>query len=123
MRGTVKIASIIVGIILFFILIPIFGRVYQLFIPQNTGLFIVSQEFIDLFIGLPLSYIFSLTLLLTAFGGSKKYWWLGVLLIPAAAFEIYFDFEHIYFPILIGLVAWLAGAGISVILQKSRAAK
>ena len=60
-------------------------------------------------IGLPLIYIFSVALLFTAFGGAKKYWWIGILLIPAAIFEIYFYFKHIYFPILLGIGGWTLG--------------
>jgi|SRR3989338_3952325 len=63
--------------------------------------------------GLVVAYIFLITLLLTAFGGQKKYWWIIILLIPAAIFEVYFDFSHIYFPILLGLLGWLIGFGIS----------
>lgn len=59
--------------------------------------------------GLPLSYVFFLSLFFTAFGGAKKYWWIGILLIPAAAFEIYFDLSHIYFPILLGIAGWVLG--------------
>ena len=59
--------------------------------------------------GLPLAYAFFLPLLFTAFGGAKKYWWIGILLLPAVAFEVYFDFSHIYFPIALGLAGWLLG--------------
>jgi hypothetical protein len=69
-------------------------------------------------IGLPLAYIFSLTLLFTAFGGAKKYWWIGIGLIPAVLFEVYFDLQHIYFPLAIGLVAWLLGKGLSLLIEK-----
>ena len=69
-------------------------------------------------IGLPLAYVFFLPLLFTAFGGQKKYWWIGILLLPAAAFEIYFDWAHIYFPIIIGLIGWFIGFGISRLLPR-----
>src|SRR3989344_1333415 len=35
------------------------------------------------------------------------------LITLAAIFEVYFDFSHIYFPILLGLLGWLIGFGIS----------
>lgn len=60
-------------------------------------------------IGFPLVYIFFLALLFTAFGGTKKYWWIVVLLIPVAAFELYFETEHIYLPIMLGAGGWLLG--------------
>jgi len=74
-------------------------------------LFGAGSSFVNLLplVGLPLIYIFSLTLLYTAFGGVRKYWWIGILLIPAAAFELYFDLEHIYLPILLGIVGWALG--------------
>ena len=91
----------------------IFGEFY-------SRIFDASGGFVDVtaLIGLPLSYIFFLTLLLTAFGGNKKYWWLGILLIPATAFELYFDFDHLYFPVLIGAVGWGIGFGVGRLAQK-----
>jgi hypothetical protein len=68
---------------------------------------------LSVFSGFPIAYIFFLPLLFTAFGGLKKYWWIGILLIPAAAFEVYFDWAHIYFPIIIGLIGWGVGWGVA----------
>ena len=67
-------------------------------------------------IGFPLAYVFFLTLLLIAFGSSKKYLWLGILLIPAVAFELYFDLAHIYFPLALGLIGWVIGFGIRTLI-------
>lgn len=80
-----------------------------------------SGTYVDLsfFSGAPLSYVFFLTLIFTLFGGEKKYWWIGILLIPAAIFEVYFDAEHIYFPIILGLVGWLIGTLILKLKPKS----
>jgi len=69
--------------------------------------------------GLPLTYIFFLFFFFTAFGRDKKYWWLWILLIPAAAFEVYFDLEHIYFPVLLGIGGWLLGYIVSTYLLKA----
>lgn len=79
-----------------------------------------TGTFIDLsgLIGFPLIYIFILTLLFSAFGDSKKYWWIGVLLIPAVVFELYFDWQHIYIPIVLGLVGWVGGYLISKAVAK-----
>ena len=81
------------------------GLWYEKLFPGPT----IADVNISPLLGLPLSYIFFLFLLFTAFGGNKKYWWLGILLIPAAVFELYFDLEHIYFPILLGLLGWVLG--------------
>ena len=73
-------------------------------------------------IGFIFSYIFFVLLVFTAFGDSKKYWWIGILLIPAVIFELYFDSERIYIPIVAGLLGWLIGFAIykvSSILRSS----
>lgn len=94
------------------------------FLSKYTGdlyskLFKQSGTWIDLrgLVGLPLVYIFFLILLFTAFGGAKKYWWIGVLLIPALAFELYFDLAHIYFPVALALLGWGIGFGVSKLMK------
>jgi|GEM_PF-2367212 hypothetical protein len=77
------------------------------------GLFMVWEEIAMITFGAILAYIFFLPLLFTAVGGLKKYRWIGILLIPAAAFEVYFDWSHIYFPIIVGLVGWGVGWGVA----------
>jgi|SRR3989338_5635523 len=79
------------------------GEAYEKFFPTRG---ISSVDFASL-IGLPLLFIFLIVILLTLFGGEKKYWWIGILLIPAIVFEVYFDLEHIYFPIILGIIGWL----------------
>ena len=66
------------------------GNVYQKLFKDYGSWIDVSS-----LIGLPLGYIFFLTLIFTAFGGAKKYWWISIGLIPAALFEVYFDLSHI----------------------------
>lgn len=112
-------------LILFFVLAPSFflgsvlGKVYAFFIPtRDFSVASIPSEITQNIIGWPLSYIFFLTLLFTAFGGAKKYWWIGIGLIPAVLFEVAFDLRHLYFPIAIGLVAWLVGRGVALLLQK-----
>lgn len=113
-----KILLVLIWLFLTVILAIPFGRFYQLFIPQGGSLFIVSQEFVDIVTGIGLSWVFSLILLFTAFGGAKKYWWIGIALIPAVLFEVAFDLQHLYFPIAIGLVGWLLGKGVGLIMKK-----
>ena len=69
-------------------------------------------------VGLPLAYTFFLFLLFTAFGGKGKYWWMGIAVLPALAFEVYFDLPHIYFPIALGIVGWVIGFGVQKITGK-----
>src|SRR3989344_88144 len=109
----VKDIIVFVGVLIVsYFLAPVFGSLYSYFFPNNLGGALPTSVTVAL-LGFPLAYIFFLTLLFTAFGGQKKYWWIIILLIPAAIFEVYFDFSHIYFPILLGLLGWLIGFGIS----------
>lgn len=91
-----------------------FGGMYLKLLKQSAGSFLDGTSLI----GLPLAYIFFLTLLLTAFGGAKKYWWIGIGLIPAVLFEVAFDLRHLYFPLAIGLVAWLVGRGLALLTER-----
>ena len=79
----------------------------------------IGSSWIDLsyFLGYPFSYIFFLTLLFTAFGAGNKYWWIGILLIPAALVEIYLDLNHIYIPIALALLGWLLGFAVSKFIK------
>ena len=91
-----------------------FGKFYLNFYPDAGGSFLDGTGIV----GIPLAYIFFIILLFSAFGDVKKYWWIGILLLPAVLFEVYFDLIHIYFPIAIGIVGWLLGKGIEIILKK-----
>ncbi len=82
------------------------GNIYESLFPSSGS--ITSVDLTSL-AGFPLAYEFFLPLLFTAFGGAKKYWWIGVLLLPAVAFEVYFDLSHIYFPVILGLIGWALG--------------
>ncbi len=85
---------------------------------KGGGIFSLPVDATNLLRGVTLSYFLLLTLLFTAFGGVKKYWWIGILLIPAVAFELYFDLAHIYFPLALGLLGWGIGLGISKLFKK-----
>lgn len=41
-----------------------------------------------------------------------------MLLIHAFTFEIYFDLEHIYFPIILGIIGWGIGFAINKLRKK-----
>lgn len=111
--------NIIKGVILLFLTLVLsyflsekFGKLYE----EIIGL---SGSFIDTtaLIGSPLAYIFFISLLFKAFMKDAKYWWIGILLIPAAIFELYFDAAHIYFPIILGLIGWVIGLAISKLIK------
>lgn len=88
----------------------LYGKIAN--ITPGLSSFLVSKFWNNFFNGIVPAYIFSLFFLFTLFGQEKKYWWIQVLLIPAAAFEIIFAREYIYFPIALGVVGWLLGWGI-----------
>ena len=103
---------IIIAVAISYVSSEYFGQLYMK-VTNDPGTFVDTRSLI----GLPLSYIFFLTVLLTVFGGNKKYVWLGILLIPAAAFELYFDLDHIYFPLLLGLAGWSIGIGFARLIK------
>lgn len=124
-RILINFVLLIIGVVLSYVSAVYFGFMYSYLYPSVGGIFSIPQRAGDFLIGLPLAYISFLTFLFTAFGNnqsqmsnvrgqmSDKYWWIGIGLLPAAAFELYFDLPHIYFPIALGLVAWLLGFAIS----------
>ena len=107
-------------LILSYLLGSIVGEVYSRLLggTASRGLFGLYGQIAQFTFGVILSYIFFLTLLFTAFGGAKKYWWIGIALLPAILFEVAFDLQHIYFPIAIGLIAWLLGRGVALLVTK-----
>lgn len=106
--------------ILFLVIASIFAVLTSSFVGDAYGRVFGGGTWVDFssVIGLPLSYLFFLPLLFTAFGDKHKYWWIGLLSIPALAFELYFDLEHIYVPIILALLGWVIGLGISKVLVK-----
>ncbi|MFA6272924.1 MAG: hypothetical protein WC673_00295 [Candidatus Paceibacterota bacterium] len=100
-----------------FLLVVVVGLSYLLSYPIGSlygSLFTGTGSFVDMtsLLGIPLAYIFLLTSVFTVWGGTKKYWWIGIGLIPVAIVELYLDPNRIYFPILLGFLGWLVGFGI-----------
>lgn len=102
----------IISLCLAFILAGIFGSNYFHFVDSIRSGFIPNSTE-NYIVGLPLGYIFFIFLIFTGFSRSHKYYWIVISLIPAAAFEIYFDWQHILVPVILGLAGWLIGFGIS----------
>jgi len=92
-----------------------FGSLYKN-ITHDYGTWIDLSSIVGFHYG----YIFFLLVAFAAFGDKTKYWWIGALLIPAVAFEIYFDLNlrYIYIPVVIGLVGWGIGFLISKVVKK-----
>lgn len=111
-----KIVVLFATLVVAYFTSPMVGDLYKLFFPGSASSYVNMSSLI----GLPISYIFFLILLFSLFGDEKKYWWIGILLIPALAFELYFDLEHIYFPIILGIVGWLLAQAILKLKPKSQ---
>ena len=97
-------------------------KIYKFFNPLAGVGSVAVLDFTPVVV-LPLEYLFFICFVFTAFGDSTKYWWIGILLIPAAVFELYFDLEHIYIPVAIGLIGWVIGFVISKIIDKLKTIK
>jgi|SRR3989344_3179424 len=95
----------------------LFGKIYFSFI-QYYGSFLFTKESAGSLIGFPMGILFFLPLFFTIFGDRHKYWWIGIAAIPAAAFLIYFDLDHVHFHVLFPIAGWLIGYGISVLIHR-----
>lgn len=103
-----NIFSVVLVFLLSYLLSPFTGQVYDSVTGSSGGSYINLSPLV----GLPISYIFFLLAIFVAFWGRHKYWWIGILIIPAVVFEVYFDFVHIYIPVIVGILGWIAGWGI-----------
>lgn len=114
LKNLIKNIGIFLGVLVFTGLFSQYiGNLYKkLFHDYGTFISLTSLS------GAPLAYVFFLTLLFAAFGGTRKYWILGVLLIPAVVFEAYLDLSHIYFPIALGVLGWPLGLVVRKFLLK-----
>lgn len=115
-----NLSLLVISVILSYLTGVLFGKAYSyLFSITEEGFFAFTIETVELIVGTILAFIFFLPLLFTLFGGERKYWWIGVLLILPAIFEIYFDPAHLYFPIILALLGWLLGFGLAKVLKAS----
>jgi len=89
---------------------PIYSFVYR---SSGNGLFMIYEGMARFLSVLVLGFIFFIFLNFTAFGDSKKYWWITILLIPVIIFEVYFDWDHLYIPVAIGILGWIIGLILS----------
>ncbi len=96
------------------------GYEYSKFFPIITGLggFIVPEDIYHIVYGMPLAYLFFSPFIFTAFGDKNKYWWIGLSILPAVGFELYFDFRHFYLPVAIVALGLLIGYAFSTVLSR-----
>lgn len=120
MKFLKNIFLVVLILIFSYFVTPFLRGVFSNLYGTPSGLFSSYGEVALLSIGFVLVYIFLLFLIFTTFGDKYKYWWIGVLLIPALVFEVYFDIQHIYFPIILGVLGWGIGWGVRKILDSQK---
>ncbi len=120
MNQTLKnILFVFISLIFSFVLVAVFNKFYLgIFLFDTSIMFNVYDVSLRLIIGVCSVYISLIAILFIPFGGAKKYWWIGALLIPAMAFELYFNLAHIYIPLGLSLLGWGIGFGISKLMKK-----
>lgn len=111
--------------ILFFILVlvlslataPYFGTWYDTISPQYGG-WVTSKSDAVSFAGFFVAYIFLIPFTLELFGNeNRKKWILWSLLLPALLW-IGADIEHIYLPIILGLIAFVLAKLVRLLISK-----
>ena len=106
-------APIISLIAAYFIGPSIFWKLYERFFPPSPGSGFFGFEAVgEALAGVVLAYIFFIAITFTILGDDKKYWWTGILLLPAAWFVVQFDLAHWWFYVLLALAGWLIGLEI-----------
>ncbi len=97
----------------------IFWFLYETFFPQQDdgGFFGWGSGLTEVFTGIIVAHNFIIPFLFTSFGDKHKYYWIGVLLLPVLWFVVKFDLAHWYFYLVVALVGWVLGWGISKLLS------
>ncbi|HWO07656.1 MAG TPA: hypothetical protein VNM40_03690 [Candidatus Paceibacterota bacterium] len=118
--ATLRILVIASAYALTYLFAQLLGALYVSLFPHATGgNFIGAPGTIEWILGLPITLIFLVTFLMHSVGGKNIWLWNIVALCPAILFEIVFDATHIYFPVILGVIAWFLGTLVNNILKKS----
>jgi len=114
---TVQLSLVVVSYVLAYFLGAYFGSIYAFLFPASvTGS--LPDAAANWLIGAPTALVVFIFFFLISVGGKYKYWWMGVFLIPSIWFYVQFDLLHIYFPVLLGLIAWGLGTLANKTLKK-----
>ncbi len=99
---------------------PWFGKLYErLFDISLDGGWFGGTDSWQLITGFPLALVFFFTFLLIAFGLSKnRFIYLGLLLAPLLIFQFFVDQEHLLFPIVLAILAFIAAWVVRKLLNK-----
>ena len=114
----IRSSAVVVAYVVSYFVSPYFAQVYLVFSSSSLGGTFITPAAAEVIVGIPLGLTVLVVLLLTALGGKKQWWWIGIALIPAILFEVLIDLLHIYFPIILGLIACGLGMLAHKALQK-----
>ena len=74
-----NILLVVIALLLAYLFLPVFIKLYDYLFPRiGEGLFYVYARAADYLVAGVFAYEFFLSLLFTAFGDAKKYWWIGI---------------------------------------------
>ena len=89
---------------------PFFGLLYSALSPELVGGGSnLSNSFTQWLAGLPLAIIFFLSLFQATLSRENNSMWIGISAVPVLLIEFVIDPLHIYFPIILGVIAWILG--------------
>jgi len=94
----------------------------KVFGSQDGGFFVFTFSGVGAqqMIGIVPAFVLFMFFLFTAFGGKKKYWWVGILLLPVVWFVWKFDLAHWYFYVGLALAGWIVGWIIGKLISSFR---
>ena len=96
-----------------------FGSWYDRFSPlYDSSIFALTENELVFLIGLPFAYTFFMVLLFQLFGFGNKNKWTIWLLVPVLLFFGSGDIQHIYLPIILGLIALAVTKLVHVIISR-----
>ncbi len=96
----------------------LYDKFYNVVIPG--GYFATYEALGQTLLGLLLGYIFFTFFFFVLFGDRHKYWWVGVLQLPALYFIIQIDLAHWYFYAGLAIAGYLLATLILVIRRQFR---
>lgn len=98
-----------------------FGGWYNKFAPlYDRSLIGLSTNDLIFVVGFPFAYVFFLTLIFQIFAWGNRVKWTLILLIPPTLLWILADIQHIYLPVILGLIAFGIAKLINLVVAKTR---
>lgn len=116
---TARLVLTVVSYALAYYLASFFGIAYGAIFPEflGGGSFIPTSA-VQWLAGLPLAAVFFVVFFQLIVGKRNVWLWVIIASVPAFLFELVIDPWHIYFPIILGLIAWGLGTMAHKTLSK-----